>query len=106
MNKDITLTIDQDNIFMQATYQCVIYRRENSDGSGRKWWEPELEATLIRVDFTNKNDEEFEWLYGDPKPSVIERALELYEGKLEQMLADKVSDIIHDFNFEDNPYAD
>jgi len=106
LNKDITLTIDQDGIFLQATYECVIHRRKNSDGSGRTWWEPELQATLIRADLTNKDDEEFEWFYGDPRPRAIDRAIELYEGKLEQLLADKVSDIIHSFNFEDKPYVD
>ena len=103
MNKDITLTIDENNIFLQATYECTIYRHENSDDH-RKWWEPELEAALIRVDFTNKNDEEFEWFYGDAQPSPIMHALELYEGRLEQMLADKVKEIINDFNFQNDPH--
>lgn len=105
MNKDITLTVDQDGIYLQVTYACRIRRRQNSNDH-RKWWEPDVESTLVRADFTNKNDEEFEWFYGDPKPAAIERAIELYEDELEKMFSDKVHDIISNPNFNEDPYAD
>jgi hypothetical protein len=105
MNKDITLTIEEHGIFLQVTYQCTIYRRKNSDDR-RSWWEPDVRSTLIRADFTNRKDEEFEWFYGDPKPAPIERALELYDDQLEKMFSDKVHDIISNPNFENEPYAD
>jgi hypothetical protein len=105
MNKDITLTVDRDGIYLQLTYECEIRRTRNSDDH-HKWWEPDVKTTLIRADFTNKNDEEFEWFYGDPKPAAIERAVELYEGHIEELLADKFQEIVNDPNFNEDRYAD
>lgn len=104
MNKDITVTIEENGIFLQVTYDCDIRRTKNSDDFD-KWWEPDVKTVLIRADFTNRNDEEFEWFYGDPMPSAIERAIELYEGKIEDELTERFEEIVNDINYHDDPNA-
>lgn len=101
MRKDVTLTIEKPGLFLQATYQCTVHRRKELDSNDRPTWEPEIEFTLIKADMTNHRDDEFEWFYGDEKPSALARALELHQDTLEEMLSDRFREIVNDPQYED-----
>lgn len=106
MNRDITVTIENPTIFMQVTYECEIRRHHEEDGSGRTWWEPDVDATPIRVDlvFLQKDDEiSYEWFYGENKPTPIQSALERYRDALSDKLTSRIKEIVNDINFTDNP---
>ena len=102
MTKDITLTIETPGLFMQATYECRIFRDRKVDDA----WLPDMDPILVRVDMVNSKDEEFEWFYGDNKPSAIVRALELHGDRLNRLLLEKATDIVNAPNFQDNPHED
>jgi hypothetical protein len=101
MTKDLTFTIETPALFLQATYECTISRGKKDSDYADSWWEPDIEATLIRVDMTNHRDEEFEWFYGDQKPGPIERALELHTQDLDRLLYEKAREFVNNPNFED-----
>ena len=102
MTKDITLTIETADIFLQVTYECRIFQDRKVDGT----WLPDVDPILVRVDLINNRDEEFEWFYGDNKPSAVVRALELHGDRLNRLLLEKATDIVNAPNYQDDPHAD
>jgi hypothetical protein len=103
MRQDIELSIETDDIYLTVTYDCDIRRVRNSDDH-HKWWEPEVKSTLVHaLLYYGDDNEEIEWRYGDNKPAVLVAALERYDGQLDEMLEDEITEIINDINFTHDP---
>jgi hypothetical protein len=106
-NHDIELTIENEDIFLTVTYECKIRRYEDSDGSGRRWWEAESKCTLVQATlYYGDDNDEIVWHYGENKPPVLAAALERHEGTLDEMLEDEITELINSPSFGERDHYD
>jgi hypothetical protein len=101
MLKDLTVTLEEDNKFIEITYYCEVTRTKQFDGSGRTWWEHELkEATPVSAIISDNNDSEVVWDISQEYPSELLKVLKDFYDKLSESLNEQAAELVNSYEFK------
>lgn len=94
LRKDITVSFEKDDIYLDITYDCVftVSLSESQPGlvDRKVEWD---NVTPIHVSYSDVNDDEIVWHYGDNMPAKITNALETFSSIILGKLADSIEGI-------------
>jgi hypothetical protein len=91
--KDITVWVEKSGISLDVTYDCTFTVTSSESQPGLVDRKVEWDnVTPIHVSYSDVNDDEIVWHYGDNMPAVIANALDRYEGIIDDKLNDKAQD--------------
>lgn len=101
MTHDIELEIDEGGLCLAVTYQCTIRRTRNEDGSGRGWWEPDVDSDIIHILLNDCDEYELEWFYGDEMPARLDSVFEKYQARMSRMLYERAKEIVNSPTYQE-----
>jgi hypothetical protein len=101
MTNDFTINIDEENKYIDITYNCEVTRTKQFDGSGRAWWQHELkEATPVRAIISDGNDSETVWDISQEKPRELIKVLEDFHDHISESLNKQAAELVNSYEFK------
>lgn len=91
ITKDITVWVETNNASFDVTFFVKAKVMHDGDGSGRKWRVVEIEErTPIHAAYSDMQDHEHEWRYGEDMPKRIAKCLEDFEWTFKEEIERKL----------------
>lgn len=83
IRRDFTAYVEKSGIYLEVTYDTEYLRHRLGTGNGRTDVEVEwIDILPIKVQYSDTQDVEHSWLYGENMPHRIVNALEHFEDEL------------------------
>ena len=92
--KDITVWVEKSGISLDVTYDCTFTVSSSESQPGLVDRKVEWDnVTPIHVSYSDVNDDEIVWTYGETMPDKITNALETFSSLILGKLADSIEGI-------------
>jgi hypothetical protein len=92
--KDITVWVEKSGISLDVTYDCTFTVSSSESQPGLVDRKVEWDnVTPIHVSYSDVNDDEIVWHYGDNMPAKITNALETFSSLILGKLAESIEGI-------------
>lgn len=92
--KDITIWLEQDGVSMDVTFDCTISITHTTAAPGQPARIVEIHsAEPIHVSYSDRDDNEITWHYGDNMPLAIVKALDRFDGIITRQIREEAEEI-------------
>lgn len=94
IRKDITIWVEADIVSLDITFDCTISITHTTAAPGQPARIVEIkEAEPINVTYSDSDDNEIVWHYGDNMPLTIIKALDVLDGVINDKLREAAEEI-------------
>lgn len=92
--KDITIWLEQEGVSMDITFDCTISITHTTAAPGQRSRIVEIHsAEPIHVSYSDRDDNEITWHYGDNMPLAIVKALDRFDGIITRQIREEAEEI-------------